>query len=250
MIVNNKTVRLLVALLALLLVGCSIYLVIYLNSQTPIKKGLRFLTTTDKDYIGGASLLVGEGLNAVCKDKELAEFSEAKIKNQGSEEEKLIYYKITDPSYYPEDIFQINNIKDIYNRLLAKSVFCKIFAYQDILSDIDQLERDGGYNSAHILSSLTLMKGNGCYPEEPLNPLIEELTGELAKAQDEERAPCDNVDIYAERAAFIGYAGFPIKDSWIKNILNCQLPDGSWNEDPHATVLALWALAQQKGNCK
>ena len=50
---------------------------------------------------------------------------------------------------------------DLNTRLMARALYCENFSYEDILKDINQIEKDNAYNSSHLLLALTIMRKKG-----------------------------------------------------------------------------------------
>ncbi|MBZ9578468.1 hypothetical protein KJA14_01310 [Patescibacteria group bacterium] len=224
------------------------------EKETPIQKGINFLLTTNEKFIGGTTFLIKK-LNEICRDERLEDLWKRKIDEDIGDQEFL--YRLYYPTHQYQDISGLENIPDLNTRLIAKATYCEKFSYKDVLEDINQIERDDSYSSAHLLLALAIIKEKGCYDQIILNALIDELVEDLTIIQDKE-GESENLpylcnpsylDIYAERAAIIGYAGDSIKETWVENILRCQAENGSWFDSPHTTSLALWAIAQENKNC-
>jgi len=228
---------------------------IEIEEKSLLKKGIDFLLVTDEKFVGGATYLVKK-LNEICNDERLEKLWKDKIDEDIGEQKFLL--RLYDSAYQYPDISNLENISHLNTRLVAKAAYCENFSFENVISDISKIERNGGYNSTHILLALAIMKEKDCYDKKLLNPLINELVKDLIITQNKEGKPenlpnlCNPsyLDIYAERAAVIGYAGYPIKGVWVENILRCQAENGSWFDSPHTTSLALWAITQKNKNCQ
>ena len=128
-----------------------------------------------------------------------------------------------DPVLSDKEINELNQGPSTTDTIVIKSAYCSNFSYENIMSSINQIRRDKSYYSTHILHALTKSREKGCYKE--------------------------NIDIYAERALFISDAGFPLKDEWLENILNCQQSNGGWFA-PHPTSLSLLTIAKTLDSCQ
>ncbi len=248
----------------LLILGILFWLVINYSepfkrqSSSAIEKGIVFLLTTEKKFDVGIILLI-QKLNKICHDERLEELW--KIKSAEENSNKKLFFELYNSSCRNQNISEL--LKEIsffslLERITIKAMCCKNIDYNEVLKDINEVERDVRYNSIHLLHALSLMKEKGCYGN-TLDPLMKELAKELIAAEDKDTKQedfsifCNNIaflDVYCERALFLGYAGFPVKQEWIENILKCQKENGSWADSPHTTVLALGAIIQYTNTCK
>lgn len=223
------------------------------KEKSPIQRGIDFLFSTNERFVGGATWVIKK-LNEICQDEGLENLWKRKL-NEDIKDQKFLY-RLYNPDYQTD--FDLENIPDLNTRIVAKAAYCEKFSYENISQEIKKFKKDNAYNSTHLLLALAIMKEKGCYDETLLTPLIEGLINDLITAQDKEGEPeklpylCNPyyLDIYAERAAVIGYAGYPIKEAWVENILRCQRENGSWFDSPHTTSLALWAVAQKNRDCQ
>ena len=222
-----------------------------------LENGMQFILSQGNRF-GVDSLLVTKEINKICKEEELEDFWSNIL-------DEIIYgqeffYKLFDSEYKYDDISSLKEslVPDYYTTwILLEAAYCDEFPYNSFLNDIQEIERDGGYNSSLILFSLKMVKERDCYDEKLIDPLISELVDELKEAQDEAIRDLDNLcsnylllDIYAERAAFVGYAGYPVERAWIENLSYCQKENGSWFDNVHTSSLALWAIAQYNNGCE
>lgn len=117
----------------------------------------------------------------------------------------------------------------------------------------DVMERNiatGGYYAAHVILAFSLMKDNNC----TLTPNADIIKGRAIEvlvgvAND----PTTVADLRYEAIAFLllGERKDLIKAEWINQIISEQRSEGGWSRvvgesknDPHATLLALWALLE------
>ncbi|MEW6008608.1 MAG: hypothetical protein AB1629_03125 [Candidatus Omnitrophota bacterium] len=223
------------------------------KEEEKIQKAIDFLLTTNVRFQGGTTLIIKK-LNEVCNDKRLDKLWREKIEEDIPVDMKILY-RVYNPTPEPLNIIELEKATEM-DKILIKAHYCQNFSFKDILHDIGQIKRDGGVVSSHLLFYLAIMKKKGCYSNEPLAPLIQTLVNELVAIQNK----MEDISIiskdseamlaYAERALFIGFAGYPVKKVWIENILNCQSQDGSWFGDTHTTAVCLWAIVQKRGFCK
>lgn len=230
------------------------------KSKTALENGINWLLGTEEKFSGGATFIIKE-LNEICNDNSLEQLWKEKI-----EEDLKMYpfvYRALGIKYdfNPKDCpnyatsYTITDLSRLYTSfVLCEVIYCDSFDTKKIIEDINSIEDDNGYYSNHKLLSLLLMKEFNCH-NAVLDELIKEKSEELINIQDssqEFKEPIDPIelDIYLERVALIGYAGYEIKDNWIENVIDTQKQDGSWTNNPHTTALALWALAQKSKTCK
>jgi len=248
-----------------------------------LENGIHYLLTTDDQYYSGASLLA-KRLSVECEHSELWKYAKVKHyddlkyntflqkRHATRESDDFVYSKKEndrdeidfsnmkidqgESNLSKKEIEQIKRLHPGTDKIVIKASNCDKFSYENVMYDIDQIKRDrGGYNSAHILMALGKFRNRGCYKDksEELSVYIEDLVDELTEAQarvDQNNLMCNgpNIDIYAERALFINDAGYPLKEKWIENILNCQQPDGGWFS-PHTTGLSLLIIAATLDDC-
>lgn len=109
--------------------------------------------------------------------------------------------------------------------------------------------RTQGYAATHQLVSLELLRQRGCLADED-----EAVLRRVALGLAAEQEGAGFSDLYAERAAFLYFAGFGdlVEPAWIGTLLAAQDPAGSWHDpatpeyaEPnlHTTMLAAWAVA-------
>jgi hypothetical protein len=145
------------------------------------------------------------------------------------------------------------------NRVVAEALHCARNGWRaETAAYVCGPMRDaGGYQTAHALWALALARDNGCLADEAARSCMQALADELAGAQPTTLAArtTHDVDLYAERAMVLGFAGFPEPrlDDWLEALLARQADDGSFgvpatSEPPylryHATGLSAWALAE------
>jgi len=226
-----------------------------IEKEGQVQKGINFLLKTDEKFGGGTTFLVKE-INKFCRDERLEKLWKEKLDEDISDRKFL--YRLYDPVYQYSDIPDLENITDLNTRLIAKAAYCEMFVYEDILKDINTIKKDNAYNSSHLLLALAIIKERGCYDLSIIDTLIKELVEDLIIIQNNEGKSENlshlciplSLDIYAERAAIIGYAGYPIEEVWVKNIIRCQAENGSWFDNLHTTTLALLAITQRNKNCE
>jgi hypothetical protein len=217
-----------------------------------LEKGISWLLKTRGRFSGGATFIIKK-LNQICKNDSLERLWKEKI----DEDLKRypFFYRVygIHHEFDPKNCYNFTSMvyPTYINFVLCEVVYCDKLDPQKVMLDIISIEEDGGFNSTHKLFSLLLMKEIGCYNSSLLNDLIRKKVGELTVIEDSIQEFEDKLklDVYAERAALIGYAGYEIKDKWIENLVSTQEDNGSWLSNAHTTALSLWAIAQKNKNC-
>ncbi len=145
------------------------------------------------------------------------------------------------------------------NEVISEALYCRENGWRpETLRYVCGAMRDrGGYQTAHALWALVIVRGNGCLSAEQLARCMTALEKELARAQPATLKPLKtlDIDIYAERLLMLtlsGYGDGPV-DDWAATLMKAQGSDGSWGvETPgepryfryHTTNAAVWALSQ------
>ena len=142
---------------------------------------------------------------------------------------------------------------------MAFGVYCDRLPRPDVVSRSVLSTTSAGYEATHQLLALQYMKQNGC-----LSPDEEKTLGLTARAIAAEQQQ-DSLfsDLWAERLAVLLYGDYRqlVESSWIETLIAKQDPSGAWSdpkfprrfyktpENPHTTVLAVWALAEHSRAC-
>lgn len=149
---------------------------------------------------------------------------------------------------------------DYYNDILPQALYCDIYPVRD---DFEQnlfgsIENETGYDLTHKFWSAVLFKNNNCVSKNyDADKIILSAAQKIAEEQEQNN---EFNDLFAERAAFLLHYGFGdlTNDNWIKIILENQKKTGAWNanmffnaryENPHTTILAVWALTEYSKTC-
>ena len=142
---------------------------------------------------------------------------------------------------------------------MAFGVYCDRLPRPDVVARTVLSTTSAGYEATHQLLALEYMKQNGC-----LSPDEQETLGLTARAIAAEQQQ-DSVfsDLWAERVAVLLYGDHRelVENAWIETLIAKQDPSGAWSdpafprrfyktpENPHTTVLAVWALAEHSRAC-
>lgn len=140
---------------------------------------------------------------------------------------------------------------------MAYGVYCDRVPMPDAVEKTVFATTSHGYELTHQFLTLLYMKRNGCLADQTT------LT-RAARAIAEEQAH-DPVfsDLSAERVAVLLHGGFRelVQTSWLEALVAKQQPSGAWSdpdfskrlypsaENPHTTVLGLWALTEHSRAC-
>jgi hypothetical protein len=142
---------------------------------------------------------------------------------------------------------------------MAWGVYCDRLPRPDAISRIVLSTTLSGYDLTHQFLALQYMKQNGC-----LSPSDEKTLALAARAiADEQQRDAEFSDLWAERLAVLLYGDYRrlVEPSWIETLIAKQEPSGAWSdpsfprryyktpENPHTTVLAIWALAEYSRAC-
>lgn len=142
---------------------------------------------------------------------------------------------------------------------MAFGVYCDRMPRPDVVSRVVLSTTSAGYELTHQFLALQYMKQNGC-----LSPSDEKVLSLAARAMaDEQQRDSEFSDLWAERLALLLYGDYRrlVETSWIETLIAKQEPSGAWSdpkfprrfyntpENPHTTVLAVWALAEHSRAC-
>ena len=142
---------------------------------------------------------------------------------------------------------------------MAFGVYCDRLPRPDVVARTVLSTTSAGYEATHQLLALEYMKQNGC-----LSPDEEKTLGLTARAiAAEQQQDAVFSDLWAERLAVLLYGDYRqlVETSWIETLIAQQDPSGAWSdprfprrfyktpENPHTTVLAVWALAEHSRTC-
>lgn len=142
------------------------------------------------------------------------------------------------------------------DRLTATAMYCDLYGLpQNFFPAAHRLARQGGYALTHAVLALVMVRGNKCIYDKVA--YRRELLGEIEML----RAMLQNIsvtsDLGIEAILMLqlsrkspDMAGEPshINPLWIDHIIAAQSADGSWYQNDHTTVLALWLLLEMKNN--
>ncbi len=147
-----------------------------------------------------------------------------------------------------------------YNDVLPQALYCDLYPVREDFTakTFDKIETETGYDLTHKFLSAIFFKENGCSAKGYNLDKIISTAAQRMIVEQEVSKKFD--DLYAERTAFLLYYGFKdlVKEDWIKNIVNNQSKSGAWAtptlfednlENPHTTVLAIWALTEYSKTC-
>ena len=142
---------------------------------------------------------------------------------------------------------------------MAFGVYCDRMPRPEVVSRVVLSTTSTGYDLTHQFLALQYMKQNGC-----LSPSEQKVIGLAAQriAAEAQRDP-EFSDLWAERLAVLLYGDYRrlVEMSWIEALIAKQEPSGAWSdprfprrfyktpENPHTTVLAVWALAEHSRAC-
>lgn len=158
------------------------------------------------------------------------------------------------PIEYEIDNARLQARETQYDNLLLPVIYCD----QKTIATATQKEIFNtsvyGYDLTHRLLALLFLKQNNCIDSDTADGVIYQMVNQIYNDLD-----TVGVDLYAEKIAFIEFAGYTnlINEKEIQEILGMQQSGGAWQDplylegvdNPHTTALSLWALAQYYNIC-
>lgn len=160
-----------------------------------------------------------------------------------------LFGRLIDPQYRITAA-QMATIQEL-DSMTVPALYCDAFPV-DSARFFPLLRREaqrGGYQATHALLCYVWLQEKGC-----LSPVA------LARLRDHVVAPAQQLllgghgwtDLTLEGAALVKAAGQPSPADWVAGVVAAQRPDGGWStygtgdaSTTHATILALWFLAQE-----
>ena len=142
---------------------------------------------------------------------------------------------------------------------MAFGVYCDRVQMPDDVAKTVYATNLTRYDLTHQYLALLYMKQNGC-----LSSSDEKVLTRVARAiAEEQRGDSVFSDLWAERVAVLLYGDERrlVESSWLETLVAKQEPSGAWSdpkfpkrfygipENPHTTVLAVWALAEHSRAC-
>ena len=142
---------------------------------------------------------------------------------------------------------------------MAYGVYCDRVPMPDDVAATLHATNLTRYDLTHQYLALLYMRQNGC-----LSAADEKGLGQVARAiAEEQREDPVFSDLWAERVAVLLYGDERglVETPWLETLLAKQEPSGAWSdpkfpkrfygipENPHTTVLAVWALAEHSRAC-
>jgi hypothetical protein len=161
---------------------------------------------------------------------------------------KRIYDK---KAIMPERLF--DELEHPLDKITFQALFCKqtLFNIKDYLNQIDTIWNKSSLEASHCLLAITWLQENGCCKPEELETSKRKISTYLQKVIAENNV--DHNDQRFEAIAILQYSGFSniIGPKEMKEIIDAQLPDGSWpinsrlkSGNDHTTAMAMWALLE------
>jgi hypothetical protein len=157
-------------------------------------------------------------------------------------------------SMVPEKIASPAELRELrgINLVVAQALYCDLYPLPaDYEASIHRLMAAGRYSLTHaVLATLMIVDKKCKMAGTDLSELIERQRAGLLSLLNKIDPASDLgieaiVMLYSMRHVGAQNAVSPEGyQKWIEAILRAQQPNGSWNQDDHTTVLAIWALLE------
>jgi len=173
-------------------------------------------------------------------------------------EKKNIVNAIGKPFEGEGNFYSIKNVDKInydyenfgyWNDIMVKAIYCDKTGFDDTDFYVLNLlkSEDGGYLDTHYLFGLLFLKKNKCYAEDKIDGQINDVSNDIAAAEDNDKTFSD---LYAERIVFLYWAGHGnlIKKEWVDLVKINFHEEYGWTEKDsysfsgHVTGLSLLSL--------
>lgn len=146
-----------------------------------------------------------------------------------------------------------------FDDLIMPALYCDVRPVSDaVRAKILDVDSASGYALTHRYLALLLMRERGCADGAAFDRALARAARKIVA----EESVSNFDDLYAERVAFLLYAGQAslVRPQWIRTIMAHQEPSGGWktatrrdffgaDENPHTTGLSLFALSTYAGAC-
>lgn len=151
-----------------------------------------------------------------------------------------------------DDIMKLRGI----DHITAAALYCDLYGLPKyFFRAVHSMANRGGYDLTHAMLALVIVRNQRCsYDREVFR---RELTAEIHQLRTLlAENPVDS-DLGIEAVLMLhlsrkspDMAGEPshVNPVWIERIIAAQSPDGSWYQNDHTTVLALWLLLELKNS--
>lgn len=193
-------------------------------------------------------------LDYLIKDYKLAMNIETQKKMllNSARHDRRPFLRALDPSLVatPAEIARMNPI----DRITGAAFYCDIYPLPaNFFRSIRQLAVSGGYDLTHASLALIMAKSRGCkITQEEFDRELNFHKTRLLRLLAREN-PASDLGIEAIVMLYLAGNAGPnnaatdlVKPQWIVRILDAQDANGSWYDNDHTTVLAIWALLESK----
>lgn len=225
--------------------------------------GWLWLKNYQNDFLDpGIPFIIKQINDRYCQSNEAEKFWQKAAKEFDNHEylfvfERFFYEK---NKINPKIQAMLKTPHDYYNDILPQALYCDVYPAR---ADFEQnlfanIKNETEYDLTHKFWSAVLFKNNNCVSKNyDIEKIILSAAQKMAVEQEQHK---EFNDLFAERAAFLLNYGFAdlVNDEWIKIILENQEKTGAWNanmffnarhENPHTTILAVWALTEYSKTC-
>lgn len=140
------------------------------------------------------------------------------------------------------------------DRITSAALYCDLYRLPStFFSDLRKMAVSGGYNLTHATLALFMLKSKNCAADEAtFRSEVDFQVKRLSHMLKRIRADTDLgieaiVMLYMTRQApHLRDTPPAVEPRWIVQILDAQDADGSWDQNDHTTVLAIWALLEAR----
>lgn len=148
---------------------------------------------------------------------------------------------------------ELKRLKGI-DRITGAALYCDLYKLPPaFFPDLRKMAVSGGYNLTHATLALFMLRSKNCAVDERL--FRDEVDFEVTRLSYmlKKIRPDSDLGIEAIVMLYMTRQAAHLKDSppaidprWIVRILDAQDADGSWDQNDHTTVLAMWALYEAR----
>ncbi len=229
--------------------------------QLSAYKGGQWLLDYSKPYADPGVFWLASQMGESCGDPSLNQKLSARFDKEFSQASLEYGYKrLLDTrvdAHVSDAILAMHT--NTFDDIIMPALYCDTYPLaENIQEKIFDIGHADHYALTHHYLALLLLQKNRCMVDDRLEKALDFAARKIAI--EEEWSTFD--DLYAERIAFLLYGGRSdlVKDAWISSLVDHQGAGGGWktnrgkeffgvDENPHTSVLALYALSRYGNIC-